>query len=224
MGKTMRRQKTYSRQTVAQTAKKVDRLAKIVKAPEVKFCTVSGSFTTLQQSAPFIKCINPLAEGTSELNNRIGDKVRFKSIDMRIEFNNISGTPVQNNVTAVRLMLVKESTALGSDVALAQLLGSATPNTFTPFNVSTRDHRRWSIVYDKVYTLAAISVANCGDKARWDLHINPKIDFQTDYSRGTAGDITDIEKNSFSLILITDSSIASAIAVNYSSIMGYTDN
>lgn len=218
-----------------QQEKEIKALVKAVTAikPEMKYKTTAGTSVTvtasLRVAAPTTTVLNGLVQGTTNVS-RIGEKVNFKTIDLR--FRLITNSTLTTEAS-VRIMLVKERTALGSAPSLQGILGSATPNTWSTRNVTDRDPNRYHIYYDKVFYMSPGSWSLNGtgtstfyNPARPSIilgSIVKKLDFVTDYSRSNAGDETDMDANCLALVAITDHGVASAMTLSYEMNLGFQD-
>lgn len=153
--------------------------------------------------------MNAMPQGDNEVNFRQGDKAKFGYLNMNIEF--FRTNTVARGPTFVRVLLIREKTSLGSDLALAQYFNATTPQIGDIRNIDTRDHNRFVTYYDKTFQLggwitSTVSTAlyNQGASSKKHINIKKKLNFTTDYSRGTGGTISDIDTNGLFLVCITD--------------------
>lgn len=203
---------------------------------------IVGSVTnlsTLLNSTPYVTTLNTVTEGSDE-TNRVGDKARFNWL--KLNFQVVPNSAQLTGCYQIRMMLVKESTCLGSALSLAQFLrGSGTPSVISNQNYVTRDHSRYKVYYDSGAMLigpsatAVVPAGSSGTIATYDIwnggsgdnvcrFIHKKLDFTTDYSRGNAGTVSDIDTNSFSLILITDCTQSGAFDINVDYVLEFIDS
>lgn len=184
--------------------------------------TGSGNFKI---AAPATILLNGIAEGSDEIN-RVGDRGRCKWLDLKVYVFN-QGINLMLGTFQVRLMVVREKTALGSTIQYAQLLQNAAPQTYTLRNYITRDHNRFEVLYDQTKTIGPLANSaaavyngynnNAPSNITFDVK-KLKLDFITDYSRGNAGTIADIETNSLHFLLFTDNPVDSSLGAQYSSV------
>jgi len=213
--------------------RKISRLVKTVykhpnnyKYKVLDSTNIASSVTT---SNPLTYNLNSLTEGNDESGQRSGDIVKFQWIDLLVQIARNSATASPN--CNVRVMVVKEYTALGSNISYSQLFNTATPQPYACRNTITRNHHRFKVYFDKIIQLGAnvnstatTTVYNNGAPSNKILRFRRKLAFTTDYSRGTAGNITDIDTNSLQLLVFTDSTLATDIVVNLSYILQYLDS
>jgi len=172
--------------------------------------------STFNFANPFIGCINALAEGNAGVNDRNGSKCKWNTMSMNLNF--FRTTLTAADTASYRVLIVREKTSLGSNVALAQLFNSATPNVIDVFNVNNRDKRRFHVYYDKTFLLGPnVTVQsgivnptnfNNGPPPQKIIRIRKKLRFLTDYSRGNAGTVADIDTNGLFLVIITNNSVS----------------
>lgn len=180
---------------------------------------------------PINVCMNAVAQGTSE-NTRIGRLCKLKWLDLNIEtwFTNV--TSCQN--TLVRIYVIVENTALGSALSPNQFFLDNT--TWTPMSQRDRTNRnasRYVVLWDSgPYAMsnlgtatgtAPFSVAGVlpSDKC-WSKRI--PLNFDTDYSRGNAGTVADIDTNALSLIVVADTNTANELYCNATWTVAFQDD
>lgn len=195
---------------------KLQKQVKKITLAEPKYKQGTFADTSVVNGTPSVFLLNGIQQGDTNLL-RDGVKLRWRSLKLRIIIQ--SGAQVVPNF--IRFILVREITALGSDVSPAQLLTSATPDVLAQYNVSTRDNSRY-VVYkdsgpivmgpDTVDYSSSTGTSTVHPMARiWN--INKKFNFVTNYSRGTAGTIADIDTNSLSLLVFADTAITDGIGI-----------
>lgn len=204
-------------------AKKVANLTRAVKArrPEMKYINNSVStVATLTQASPQTILLNGMAQGINENSERIGSKAQFKFFNMRIQFAADISTQTASSFFTYRIVIVKENPALGSLPSLSSYFTTSTPSSVTQRNLVGRNPDRYTTYFDKVFTLGNFA----GGTATRTFKINKRLGFTTNYQRDTGATESAIEKNTFSMFLICDQTIASAVDIKYDYTMGYIDN
>lgn len=172
--------------------------------------------STFNFANPFVGLINGLAEGNAGVNDRNGVKCKWNTMSMNLNFFRTTTTAAETH--AYRVLIVREKTTLGSNIALAQLFNSATPNVIDVFNVNNRDKRRFHVYYDKTFYLGPSVTTqggivnpthfNTGPSPVKVLRIRKKLRFLTDYSRGNTGGVSDIDTNGLFLIIMTNNAVS----------------
>lgn len=177
---------------IKKIAKKVNRITSEI---EDKIVSQTIASTNITSGVPFTLLLNGLSQGTT-VGTRLGNKCRFSSIDMRLYFYNTTNTFSNDNI--FRVILVKEKPALGAAISLNSLLGSATPIVTALYEDTNRDFKhRFKILMDRSYNMWD----NTGFCQRM-IHIRKRLNFITNYARGNAGTIADIDVNSLYLVVI----------------------
>jgi len=197
------------------------RITKAFKGPNHKYINsvynAMSGFVSI--TAPFVQLLNGVAQGTSE-NTRIGRLTKNHWLD--IDFSVNVGAAAVTDV--VRFYIVVETTALGSALAPAQFFVDAT--NFSPYSQRDRTNRnasRYCVLYDsKPFVLGGLSVASgqtapvvtgAGQPAERTFSMHLPLNFSTDYSRGNAGTVADIDTNSLYLLVVTDTSTGSQVGI-----------
>lgn len=165
-------------------------------------------------AAPIIQVLNGVPTGLTETNQRVGDLCKFHYLNLNLTINRI-GAAAAGSVT-YRVILVREYTALGSAPTCANIFNSNTPPPNDVRNVVTRNGKRFQIFYDtgvrvlgaQIVSTAVANVFNNNHTSEVNISIKKRFHFTTDYSRGVAGTVADIDTNSLSLIILTDDSVA----------------
>lgn len=137
-------------------------------------------------------CINPMAQGTAD-GTRVGDKVVFKSLDIRLRV--YSTIP-----TSVRLILFIDTKPKSSYPGLSDVLDSNDPQTGSYGVMSHRNKinlARYVILFDKWFTFNPQISSTVQEKV---FHFYKKLNLGTDYSRGNAQTYADIETNAIYLM------------------------
>jgi len=193
-------------------------MAKSFRGPNNKYInsTYTGINLSTTITAPGLLCLNAVAQGTSE-NSRIGRLARMKWLD--IDFEIYQGSTNVPDFVTYRVYIVVETTALGSALAPAQFFVDNT--NFTALSQRDRTNRnasRYVVLWDsKPKHLGTIPSSAAGTNAwspvvgcmqpgvsSYSLHL--PLEFTSDYSRGNAGTISDIDTNSLYLLVVSDTS------------------
>lgn len=167
-------------------------------------------------AAPIVQLLNGVIQGTGE-NGRIGRLIRNKWIDFNLEIS----TGQFLGAILVRAYLVVESTALGSGLAPSQFFVDAA--NFSPLSQRDRTNRnasRYCVLWDSgpkhvggdSIASGQVAPAVSGvspSELVWSKRVN--LNFDTDYSRGNAGTVADIDTNSLSMLICTDDGNANHI-------------
>lgn len=131
---------------------------------------------------------NGLSQGNSS-TTRVGDKVKFKRLFIRGEVViNSAGSAV-----VVRLMVVRDRQPNGAIFGITDLL--VADSTIDLNNL--KYGKRFKVYMDKKIPLSI----NGNRVAQFKKYI--PLNFETDYSLGTAGTVADISKNSLYFILMS---------------------
>lgn len=214
-----RRTTRKAKKTLTSTVKKLERIVK-EEQPEMKFQLINTtSLTSVIRTAPQLILLNGLLQGTDELNNRIGAKVRWKFINLKYAFKTVIATLPAGSTVGCRCILVWDKMPQGVAIPLANLLYDANPYALSQKDYVTRSTSRFNIIYDKTHW-----ISNFGGNSQVgyaEKYI--KLNTVSEYPRNTFGDIRDIDKNSFYLIFISDSLTAGGVTVDYSYCLGFID-
>lgn len=189
--------------------KYVDRIA------QSPVTTRTGSFTLL----------NPLVRGTAQ-EERIGDQVRFKSIDIRAKISN-----AQTGERWLRMIVIKDNQPNGA----TPTMGNFFIDTGNPI-ISFRNldyGKRFKVYYDQTFAFQAHDPAAAGyvaEPTTEAIHIDLKACRQygstnnvTEYGLGNAGTVADIAKGAYYLLCIGNNA-TNGVQVIFSSRMKYIDN
>lgn len=179
----------------------VTRLARRVtfNRPEIRYLRgnygTPGTGVTLVHANPLQYLLNGLTLGTSAAR-RIGDKARFKFLELRTTINRNDAVAGNSYNAAVRMVVFLQR--LPGGVADAPF-GAATPYVDGTFDLQTQAFkRRFVILRDHTFNLSA------GARSTKNIITKIPLRFSTDYSLGNAGDITDIDSNALYFMLMTD--------------------
>jgi len=169
-------------------------------------------------TSPYSVCLNAVAQGTGE-NARLGRLAKMLWLDMDLDF--YAGAFAAASL--VRYYIIVETTALGSAIAPSQFFVDAA--NFHPTSQRDRTNRnasRYMVLYDsKPFVLGGLPTSDASTNSFSNVGVAPAekafshhlpLNFETDYSRGNTGTITDIDTNSLYLLVVTD--VASGNNVN----------
>lgn len=205
--------KVYKRKAKVMTLKKLTKAVKKLKTqtpdnPKYIYAPSASLSASINAANPLIKTLNVVTSGTTEIT-RIGDKCRMHYLNLNLELFRVAAA--SDGECNVRVLLVREYTCLGSAISLSQFMNNAAPDTTDVQNINSRDKGRFHILMDKHFIMGpnivstTTTVVHSGAvPSHKFIKIHKKMAFVTDYSRGVAGDVTDIDTNSLSLIVITD--------------------
>jgi len=209
-------------ETDAVQSKKIAQLERRVlslsQSVETKFLNIQqASYTNYTNGSPAIVLLNGMTQGTTA-STRVGNSVRFKSIDLKINLA-YGPTVTDKQTNSVRVILVRERPALGQAVSFTSLFDSSPTYTFTQFEKNDRDWKeRFHILYDEVFLVNSQLLIT-----ERNIQIRQPLGFITNYARGNAGTIADIDTNSLYLLFIADSTTASCQYYRYGAQLEYTD-
>lgn len=163
------------------------------------------AFSAVSTSTGSITLINALMQGTSSENNRIGQSVRFKSIDLRML--------VDNHATAdlpVRYMLVRDRSPNGAMPTISNILDLTLSDPVRCFR--NLDYtKRFTILWDSTHAFTSKTTSsnnlrfinkyvNLENKAKGKG--KSKAVNETNYGLGAVGNISDISENAYYFIAI----------------------
>jgi len=180
---------------------------------------------TLTNSAPFSAIMNALAEGLGENNVRVGDKCHFNRLQLRVVV--FPGAATTTNT--LRCLVVRETTTLGSAVAPTQYFLDSTPGALSCRNYTTRNNKRFITYLDKTWLLGppasplASPFQNFSVPDMIHFDVDMPLDFTTDYSRGNAGTVADIDTNGLSILFITDNTVSGSFTPHYEYVLSFTN-
>jgi len=201
-------------------------LVRAPKGPNNKYInTVYNAIQAYAVAAtPILQCLNAVAQGTTE-NTRVGRLAKMKWVDLDL----LAYCTTIAETSSYRIYVVAESTALGSALSPSQFFLDA--STFTVTSQRDRTNRnasRYVVFWDSGPHTVGGATAASGQTAPvvygagqpnvrvHSRHIN--LGFSTDYSRGNAGTVADIDTNSLYVMIVTDQTTASTLGV----VGGYT--
>jgi len=170
-------------------------------------------------TSPYIALLNGVTQGTTE-NTRIGRLCKMKWLDIDLDF-------YANAVNAsglVRFYIIVETTALGSAISPGQFFVDTA--NFHPTSQRDRTNRnasRYMVLYDsKPFVLGGLPTSDASTNSFSNIGVAPvekafslhlPLEFETDYSRGNAGTVADIDTNSLFLMVVSDISSGNLVNV-----------
>lgn len=191
-------------------ARRVAPIVRLLNA-EKKYLDNTGSLITVPSTGATVPCFTLLQQGTS-VGQRIGDSVKWISINARIDVTPHSASTVPNRVV---LYLVIDTEAKGSLPAYSDLL--QTVDTNSHLNVATLGRfkimmRREFVVQTNVGAMPTMKV----------VLYKKRISVHTRYGTNT-GAIGDIDHGSILLFALSDQSVNVPV-MDYNVRLGYVDN
>jgi hypothetical protein len=208
------------------------RLVKAMRGPNDKYINpTDASLNTLTLTTPGIVLLNGVALGTGE-NARIGRLVTHKRLQLDVNLNYFGSIYYQS--INYRVYVFVENTALGSQIAPSQVF--VEPTNFRPWtqrDFTNRNNSRYLCLYDSGCHALACAPKASGVTAPFgstglpylrNHHIDIPLNFQTDYSRGTAGTIADIDTNSLYLVVLTDNPTAGDLSMYFNYLTRFNDD
>lgn len=193
-----KRRQRRKRTVMSKVAKLVDR--KIAKNTELKFIDLSSAAQTVSD-AGLITDLTQIGQGDHD-DQRTGDKVTLKSLDLRMNF-------VAGDATNVMRLIIFRWKQYSGSVAptQAQLMEYGTAvGIIAPLSTYHHDFRgAFQVLHDKTIYLNAVSKPQVGHRVFLDLKKLPKINF---VSTGTTG------QNKIYMYLVSDSAAATHPNIN----------
>lgn len=191
---------------------------------------VSQMVASITTAAPYTFCVNAVAQGTGE-NARIGAKIRMKSFEANLTLNN-SSTAQQDPIVQYRLLIIQESTTLGSNLAPTQIFLDSPALPQSMRDHTNRNPKRYHFLYDSgVQFLGALSSALASPFQNFGAypsdrnhHISLKnLNIVADMSRANNGNVGDIDTNGVSILILTDCSVASVLSLTGTYLTEFVD-
>lgn len=184
--------------------------------PERKYLTSSygtpATGTAITSATATYNLLNGMQQGP-DVAQRLGSKVSAKFIETRLTIYTTNGT--NDQAKSIRVMMYIDKAPRGTK---RNIFGVANPNSTTAiYNYDDRNiSKNFKILYDRTFEVNSISV-----KKR-TIVIKRKLNFESDYSRGDTGTISDFENNALYMMIFTDSPEGSCFYwMNYN--FTYTD-
>lgn len=175
---------------------------------EDKWIDIANGGTNILNSQTLV-LLNGMATGNTSVT-RVGQSI--KAVDLQF---NLSIT-VNSSATAsfLRCIILRDEQPNGAAPSAANILNVG-GNFLSPRNVGYNN--RFHVFYDELF-----AVCLNGPQNKVISFIKP-FGFHTNYNTGSAGDITDITKNSLYLVLLSNES-TNGVVVSYYSRFSFLDN
>jgi hypothetical protein len=182
---------------------------RIVVNPKWINPAVSTFTSTQTATSPYVFSVNAVSQGTSE-NTRIGAKIRMKSFEAKVQFQN-TATAQQDSTIGYRLMVIRETTCLGSNLAASQIFLDSNPTPLSMRDHTNRDASRYHFLYDsgpQYLGCPSSALASPFNNFTWPPErahtIKFKCDILSDQSRANNGNVGDIDTNNVSFLILSD--------------------
>lgn len=220
--------KTYRKKTRPTLAKKVAKIARVVKAqkPEVKYVesTGTGKLITNDYDSTLQPCQN-IAIGSTDYGTRIGDKIRIQSLNYKFQIHLASGAPSRPCRIIVFQYKNNPDAVLTTPVTITNLLMESAYANSTRAVLATYDWDNKSsfrVLYDKTRMLETQPLnTNTGAQVNeylWSVYVPLKnVNREVSYYQGTSFPT----KNEIFVLMITD--IDGNMSCDYLGRMTYTD-
>lgn len=175
---------------------------------EDKWIDVSNGGTTVTNTQTQV-LLNGVTTGTSSIT-RTGQSIKAVNIQFNLAIT------VNSSATAsfLRCIILRDEQPNGAAPAAANILNVG-GNFISPRNVGYNE--RFHVFYDELFAVCLNGPAN-----KVISFVRP-LGFHTIFNTGTAGDITDITKNSLYLILLSNEA-TNGVVVSYYSRFSFLDN
>jgi hypothetical protein len=185
-----------------------------------KWILLSAGNSNVTLASPFLVNLNAVAQGTSNVA-RVGSKVRMVEMDLIVQV--VYGPSADS--LAARFLIVRDVAAEGVLTTNGEIFTSA-GGCDSIRNYTTVNPDRYIVLLDHIFDRtelvpAIISTSTNGSTYLWKKTI--KLGFVTDYSRGNAGTIADIDTNAITAIGICNDTIATTCAFSFASAIRFTD-
>lgn len=187
----------------------VNKVAQLSSLINTEFKTADTAGTSTLTTVPIIALLNGLGIG-DDFNNRDGRQVRWKSVEIKIQFLLSTAGPIED---MVRIMVVIDKQPNETLMVIADLLDTTTVQSMKNLN----QRKRFVILLDTVIELSLAQRTN----AFWKYY--KKIDMKTIYDSSDTGGITDIETNAFYLVLFCTEAV-NGIVSERTTRMRFIDN
>jgi len=212
--KTYSRKRRGTRNSSKAIITKVKKMIAVQQEPKFIVTANTEISDVLTASVPYIGLLNPLVQGTTD-NTRIGDRVRFTKLNLRL---NLYGPAGLNN--HIRVFVFKSKDPHGVAPTITNLFNTATPSNISHANFVSLD---WTHRYQLMASRdCALTSSYSTQRAAHMCEINVSLgNAISDYSIGNAGTVADMDKNAYYLVLLSDS--ATATNVYQDSYMWFTD-
>jgi len=223
---------TKPRKERGESSKLAARVAKIERSivhnPKWINPVVGTLTSTITLTAPYVFSVNAVAQGTSE-NTRIGAKIRMKSFEALVQFQN-AATAQQDSTIGYRLLVIKESTCLGSNIAPSQVFLDTNPTPLSMRDHTNRDAGRYQFLYDsgpQYVSCPSSALASPFNNFSLPPERAHKIKFNcdiiSDQSRANNGNVGDIDTNNVSFVILSDNTGSGYLVVSGAFLTQFVD-
>jgi hypothetical protein len=175
---------------------------------EVKQLTTAISTGNAITVGGGISNLSLVAQG-DDINNRSGDVILMKELDMRIAF--FQGTAGQS--VSIRMIVFSDSMGSGGTVGITEFLFSA--NFTSSYLGSNRQRGRFKVFHDELFTM--VGAAESMEVVK---HIKMPINQKRYFNDGTAT-ATSVGKNTLYLLILGSTTVP-VFAIQHS--LRYTDS
>jgi hypothetical protein len=185
-----------------------------------KWILLSAGNSNVVLSSPFLVNLNAVAQGTSNVA-RVGSKVRMVEMDLIVQV--VYGTGCDS--FAARFLIVRDVAAEGVLTTNGEIFTSA-GGVDSIRNYTTVNPDRYIVLLDHIFDrneLIPSTISTSTGNAVYLWRKTIKLGFVTDYSRGNAGTIADIDTNAITAIGICNATQANTVAFSFASAIRFTD-
>ena len=165
----------------------------------------------VDSTAPYQVLLNGTKIGSGN-SQRIGRRIDMKSIEMRVRFENLG----LSEINTFRAMVVLDKQANGAAFTYTDLMINGQPYGLR--NISNK--ARFTVIWDGKLQMLIGNVTTPGTSTIMTaasgqaVTAYKKINVQTQYNSGDAGDVSDIQTNSLYFIVYCDADAANAAAAS----------
>lgn len=172
----------------------------------------------------FIYCLNGMLRGVAGGNERIGNEVMNRSINIKIT------AKAQTTESWLRVIIFRDPITDLNAPVLSEILTNLTAVTFADAYTAQRNHNFfkkgvYKLYYDKTFSMK-VGGGSTNIAEPIAITINKRLNFKTHYATSNNGDVTDIVKNGLFMLLVSNkqqASIAEAPATSFHSKLLFTD-
>jgi hypothetical protein len=195
--------------------------------------TTGASFGIIA-STPGFGCLNAVAQGTTE-NTRIGRLLKHKWLDLAytLEFVKTLDAGTGIGSSTARVFVIADVQSEGGNFTPGAFFLDA--SNYYPISQRDRTNRnasRYQVLYDSgVLTIGAAyngtgsnSAPGAGLPSLHSHSVHVPLNFESDYSRGNAGNYTDIDTNALWVVAVTDNGVANQLLFNYTYTTCFSDS
>lgn len=179
--------------------------------PHLLFHKLAGTAQSVTASAPFSLLMNNLTLGTGSAKFT-GTGVRSSYFEVRLLVRNTVGVTDDG---LFRVIVFQDKNPRG---VARTLFDTSTPSTKAIYDYNAKNiFDNFKIYHDQTYSLDDVW------RLTQPIVIKKKIKFRSDQSRSNVGDITDIDNGALWLQVISETTTANDITVDYSTMYSYMD-